>query len=469
MKIRNPRNGEFDYDLKVNSVAEIQGMADSLRRHQADWAALGIAKRVEIIKQFANALQLGRKEIFEALSVDTGRRRICEIEIDGTVGMIYGRCASAPSLMGRDEERPSYSNPDVNIRQQHVAYPIVGVISPWNFPLLLGLIDAIPALLAGSAVMLKASEVTPRFLDPLEENIANIPVLKHVVKIVRGGIEAGKAVIDHVDAICFTGSTSTGLKIAQHAARRFIPAFLEMGGKDPAIVLADANLEVASDAIIRSAIGASGQACQSLERIYIHASIFESFVELLVSKCSEIQLNDDYNVGGTLGPMILDKQAMKIKDQIADAVEKGAEIKCGGQLRMIHGGLWVEPTVLTAVNHTMSIMTEETFGPVIPCMSFEHIEDAIILANDSQYGLSASVFSTNIRAAHQVACEINAGGISINDGSLTNQVFDASKNSFNLSGINGSRMGSEGFTRFFRKKAIMIQTVHPKDIHSQDE
>ena len=167
--------------------------------------------------------------------------------------------------------------------------------------------------------------------------------------------------------------------------------------------------------------------------------------------------------------MIMAAQADKIDAQLKKAVNQGAQIHCGGEVDNINGGLWIAPTVVTNVNHEMELMTEETFGPIIPCMKFSTVEEAIELANDSSYGLSASVFSRDIEKAVSVAEQIEAGGISINDGSLTNQVFDATKNSFKLSGINGSRMGAEGFTRFFRKKALLIQTAQPASIHTQDE
>ena len=469
MQVRNPRNGKLDYSFQPNTADEVSHFVEELRSAHSDWKNRTIEERVGVLMQFASALEAKSEDVFDQLSIDTGRRKISKIEIQGSIGVVKGRCFSSPSLMKDESSRQSVTNPNVQIRQQLVPYPVVGVISPWNFPLLLSLIDTVPALLAGCTVILKPSEVTPRFIDVLEDIVNGIPDLRNVLKVVRGGAETGKALVDSVDAVCFTGSTSTGLKISQRAAERFIPAFLEMGGKDPAVVLEDADLEVASDAIMRSAAGASGQACQSLERVYIQKSIFSELVEILVAKSNACSFNDDYSKGGTLGPLIFENQASKIAAQLKDAVTKGAQIRSGGKVENIEGGLWIAPTVVTNVNHDMMLMTEETFGPVIPCMSFETEEEAIALSNDSQYGLSASVFSKDIEKAISVANRLEAGGISINDGSLTNQVFDATKNSFKLSGINGSRMGAEGFTRFFRKKALLVQSVHPSSIHSQDE
>lgn len=469
MQVRNPRNGEYDYVLEVDSTEDIQRKATSLREQQSDWQSSGIEYRANVLMQLATLLEKSQTEIIEQLSIDTGRQKISNIELMGTVGMIKGRCYSSPKLMAEGPVRQSASNPTVNIKQQLVPYELVGVISPWNFPLLLALIDTVPALLAGCTVLLKPSEVTPRFIDPLEKMIRSIPKLDTVIKFVRGGAEAGKVIVDNVDAICFTGSVTTGKKIASRAAENFIPAFLELGGKDPAIVLEDADLEKTADAVLRSAAGATGQACQALERIYVHDNILSEFIRILSQKIDTVSFNDDNTSGGTMGPIIFEKQAEKIKSQLKEAIDQGASILTGGEIHEIHGGLWMKPTIVTQVDHGMTVMSEETFGPVIPIMSFSTEEEAIALANDSQFGLSASVFSIDSERAIRVAEQLHAGGISINDASLTNQVFDATKNSFKMSGMNGSRMGIDGFTRFFRKKALLIQTAAPQQIFSQEE
>jgi len=469
MQVRNPRNGQYDYKLSIDSPNQVAQKAHDLRSAQALWDSKGIDHRVNILLEFASKLEERRDDIIDHLSIDTGRKKISQIEFEGAIGLIKGRCFGSPKLMEEVPIRDSYSNPTVQIKQQRVPYQLVGVISPWNFPLLLALIDTVPALLAGCAVLLKPSEVTPRFIDPLEEIVNDISELSGVLKFVRGGADSGSALVDNVDVICFTGSVATGQIIAINAAKNFIPAFLELGGKDPAIVMADADLDVATDAVLRSAAGATGQACQSLERIYVDEKIYNVFVELLCNKVGKTTYNSNYEDGGTMGPLIFDKQTEKIEAQLREATSKGAQIKTGGTVDKINGGSWMMPTVVIDVTHDMSLMTEETFGPVIPVMSYSDINEAIALANDSVYGLSGSVFSKDIDQAVMVASQIEAGGMSINDGSLTNQVFDATKNSFKLSGLNGSRMGNDGFTRFFRTKALLIQTAHPKSIHSQDE
>lgn len=468
MEIRNPRTGEYDYDLQTDTPDSIVAKEQALRIAQADWNAKGIEYRVEIIKKWIASFQQFQEEITEQLSIDTARKRISAVEVNGTLGLLQGWCFKAPNLMNLPEERPSMTASSVTIAQQWIPYKVVGVISPWNFPLLLALIDTVPALLAGCTVLLKPSEVTPRFMDGLEKSIKAIPELDAVLQLCRGGAEVGKAVVNTADVICFTGSVETGQKIAAACAQRFIPAFLELGGKDPAIVMADADLEVATDAVLRSAVGATGQACQSLERVYVDEVIYDDFVKRITEKAKAVTLTVDPDTG-QMGPLIFDKQADKIQGQIDEAVEKGASVLAGGKVERIKGGLWCRPTVIVNVDHTMDVMTQETFGPVIPIMKFKTLEEALELANDSQFGLSASVFSKDETNALQVASNIEAGGISINDGSLTNKVYDAEKNSFKMSGIGGSRMGDAGFSRFFRKKALLIQTEHPATMASFEE
>jgi len=467
LTVRNPRSGELDYQFSAPSVQEMAETAATLKVNQSEWFAKGVGYRISVLKQWQTVLMTEKEAIIDALAIDTGRLGLASIEFFALLASIHRWCGLAPELLKQTSVQAKTMD-DVEIFEDSLAYPLLGAISPWNFPLLLALIDTIPALLAGCGVLLKPSEVTPRFMDGLEKSIVAVPELAGVLKLVRGGAEAGKAVVNNVDAICFTGSVPTGKKIGAACAERFIPAFLELGGKDPAIVLEDADLSVATDAILRSCVGATGQACQSLERIYVDEKIYDAFVDEIVKKTTSVTLTTNPNEG-QMGPLIFEKQAEKIQEQIDDAIAKGAKILTGGKVEKINGGLWCSPTVLINVDHTMDVMVEETFGPLIPIMPFCTEEQAIALANDSVFGLSASVFSKDRKKAVEIASQIEAGAISINDGSLTNKVYDAEKNSFKESGINGSRMGDAGFLRFFRKKALLIQTAHPETMAGFEE
>jgi succinate-semialdehyde dehydrogenase / glutarate-semialdehyde dehydrogenase len=246
--------------------------------------------------------------------------------------------------------------------------------------------------------------------------------------------------------------------VAEAAAQRFIPAFLELGGKDPAIVLPSANLDLATSAILWGSVVNTGQSCLSIERIYVADSIFEPFVHQLVARAERLQLAYPSLESGEIGPIIAARQAAIIRDHLLDAIAKGAVVHCGGKVEDQDGGWWCRPTVLTQVNHAMKVMTEETFGPIMPVMSFSTLEAAIQLANDTLYGLSAAIFAGEVPEALSVARQINAGAISINDAGLTALIYEGEKNSFNYSGLGGSRMGAAALLRFMRKKALLVKT-----------
>ncbi len=465
MAVRNPRTGKADYEIRPATGEQLAAVAADLRRAQPAWRNVGLDARIAVLERFKTALGEHAEAIVSALSADTGRHAIARQELEGLGRSIDRWCAEAPRIV-REDERPSVTLPQVAIRQRHEPYPLVGAISPWNFPLLLSFIDATPALLAGCAVIIKPSEVTPRFAAPVAEAVARIPELHAVLRFAVGDGPTGAALIEHVDAVAFTGSVATGRKVAAAAAAAFIPAFLELGGKDPAIVLEDSDLERAATAILRASVAATGQACQSLERVYVHRSQHDEFVTLLSKKAANTKLSHPDPHRGIIGPLIFARQADIIGSHLQDAVDKGARIETGGEIKKLDGGLWIEPTVLSNVDHGMRVMREETFGPIMPVMAFDTEDDAVRLANDSDYGLSAAVFGPTEADALRVAERIDAGGISVNDAGLTTMIFEAQKSAFHQSGMGPSRMGASGMLRFFRQKALFLNRgdVMPIDV-----
>ena len=468
MDVRNPRTGQNDYSIHPLSADEVAGVAADLRAAQPAWARLSVERRCEIISDWTEALLAHPAAVLEALSTDTGRALISHIEIQSLRGTVGGWCATAPAILATAEETPSVTE-GVGLRSQLVPYEVVGVISPWNFPFLLSMLDSIPALIAGCSVMVKPSEVTPRFIRPLIDSLSAFPELAAVFKWLEGDGATGAAMIRYTDAIAFTGSVATGRLVAAGCAENFIPAFLELGGKDPAVVLPDADLDEATRIVLRSSVQATGQACQSLERVYVQRDRYEEFVDRLVAKAEKVELNYPDMHAGQIGPLIFAKQADIIAAHLEDAVAKGARVRCGGEIEMHGGGVWIRPTVLTGVDHTMQIMTEETFGPLIPVMPYDTIDEAVELANDTQYGLSASVIGTDIEACAAVARRIRAGAVSINDGAMTTEVHDAAHDSFGLSGMGAARMGETGLTRFMRRKALMLRHTDALGIESLEE
>lgn len=462
LKARDPRTGKLDYSFKMASREDIERASNRLRAAGQDWQKLGLDGRMAKLGNLSDALSRHRDAIAERLSVDTGRRQISGREIDGVIGSIFGWLAQAPQLLpeGWTDGR---SNPAIRHAPQFVPYTLLGVISPWNFPVTLSMIDTIPALLAGCTVMIKPSEVTPRFVEPFIAAIEEAG-LRDVLTFVQGDGSAGSALIDHVDAVCFTGSVATGRKVAAAAAGNMIPAFLELGGKDPLLVLESADIDKASDAALRGSVLSTGQACQSIERIYVARTVHDVFLEQLTEKAKTVELNWPHIDRGHIGPIIFEKQADILQQHIDDAVSKGARVLTGGKVENHGGGKWLLPTVLADVTHDMAVMRDETFGPILPVMAFDTVNDAIALANDTEFGLSAAVFAGTLDEAETVGRQIEAGGVSLNDAALTGIFYEAEKHSFKLSGMGGSRMGPAGFQRFLRRKALIANTAAPAPI-----
>ena len=460
LSARDPRTGEQDYRFSPPGEAELNGMAAAARAAQPAWSALGFEGRGAILRDFAAALDASRPALGAALERDTGRRRIAYLEIDSVIGSIARWTQVAPGLL-EEGWTAGQRQPHLRHAPQWSPYPLVGVISPWNFPLLLSMIDAIPALLAGCAVIIKPSEVTPRFAAPLADAIAAIAPLQAVFHLAPGDGPVGQALIDRVDCVCFTGSVPTGRKVAMQAASRLIPAFLELGGKDPLIVLEGADLDAAVDAALRGSVLSTGQACQSIERIYVHGSLHDAFLERLRERAAAVRLNWPDIEQGDIGPIIFERQAEILAEQIADARNKGARVLTGGEIERHGGGLWLRPTVLGDVRHDMKVMTEETFGPLLPVMAFDTPGEAVALANFGDYGLSAAVFGPDVEAAEAIGRQLEAGAVSLNDAALTALFHEAPKQSFKASGLGPSRMGPEGLARFFRRKALIANTGRP--------
>jgi succinate-semialdehyde dehydrogenase / glutarate-semialdehyde dehydrogenase len=458
--VLNPRTGAIDYQFCAPSLDALKALTASLRVNQAAWVRADFALRIQALAQFAELIA-NDEALLRALIIDTGRIAIAKLEIAAVVSAIKRWSVDAPALMASANVQGQATIPGIRFESFGVPFALVGVISPWNFPLLLSLIDTIPALLAGCAVLVKPSEVTPRFIERLNQLIDQCDNLRGVLKYVAGQGAVGAALIEMVDAVCFTGSVATGKKVLMASAARMIPAFLELGGKDPLIILPGSDLARASDVALRSSVQASGQACQSIERVYVHENQFDEFVRLLVEKAERLSLNYPDIANGDLGPLIFSGQAQRIQMQLGDALDKGAQIMCGGEIGRHGGGYWLRPTVLTQVHHGMSIMQEETFGPVIPVMAYSTLSQALALANDSEFGLSAAVLGPDLDEAMAFGSQLDVGAISIGDAALTSAVFEAEKQAFKSSGLGASRMGATGLTRFLRRKSLLIQAGAP--------
>jgi len=458
--VLDPRSGAVDFELTVADAVAVQAAARRLRQGQGAWNALGVDGRVAALARWAQELAGPfRAPITEADSRDTGGGEVSRIAVDMMLGILRGNCASAKAqLEAITRSGTSRANPDVAWRNVLKPYPLVGVISPWNAPTMLSMLRAIPPLFAGCAVLVKPSEVAPRFASAVRASVESIPELAAVFDFVLGDGETGQALIAEADFISFTGSVPNGRRVAEACARRLIPCELELGGKDPLVVLASAPLEDAVAAALRGAVTSTGQVCFSIERIYVHESIHDAFVSGLAERARGIRINHPDPLQGQLSPFIGPHQAGIVDAHLDDALAKGARLACGGKSFTRDGGRYMLPTILTDVTHDMRIMQEETFGPVMPVMRFRTADEAVALANDTIFGLSAAVMAGTEEEAAAVAERIDAGNVSVQDAFLTFHAGEAQADKFGSSGVPGNR---PGLARYVRRQALLVNHGKP--------
>jgi acyl-CoA reductase-like NAD-dependent aldehyde dehydrogenase len=342
---------------------------------------------------------------------------------------------------------------------------VVGVIGPWNYPLTNSFGDCIPAIAAGNAVILKPSEVTPLTALLMAECTRECGLPEGIYQVAPGFGETGAALIDAVDFVMFTGSTATGKKVMERAAKTLTPVALELGGKDPMLVLADADLERAANAAVHYSMQNAGQTCISTERVYVEAPVYDEFVSLVTRKIGELRQGAPRGRGSVdLGAVIHPPQSDIVESHVRDAVDKGARVVAGGH-RRDGGGHFYEPTVLLDVDHTMDAMREETFGPTMPIMKVADAEEGVRLSNDSPYGLAASVWTKDVAKGERLARQIEAGAVTVNDAQINYVALELPMGGWKSSGI-GSRHGADGIRKYTRKQALVVTRFAPKrDLH----
>jgi succinate-semialdehyde dehydrogenase/glutarate-semialdehyde dehydrogenase len=335
---------------------------------------------------------------------------------------------------------------------------VVGIIAPWNYPLSLAVTDAIPALMAGNAVLLKPDEKTPFTALLAVDLLCQAGLPPALFQVVTGhGPELGPPLIDTVDYLSFTGSTATGRIVAAQAAARLIGCSLELGGKNPMIVLADADLDAAVEGAVRGAFASAGQLCISIERLYVEAPLYERFLECFVARTRALRLSPALDFSADLGSLASREQLGRVEAHIQDAVSKGAVILTGGRRRTDLGPLFFEPTILTGVVPGMLAFEEETFGPVVALAPFDSLDDVVARANATRYGLNASIWSTDPRRARALATRLQAGSVNINDAYAAAWAsVDAPMGGFKESGL-GRRHGAEGISRFTEAQTVALQ------------
>jgi succinate-semialdehyde dehydrogenase/glutarate-semialdehyde dehydrogenase len=347
-------------------------------------------------------------------------------------------------------------------RTSYIVYKplgVVGIISPWNFPWATPLDEVVMALMAGNAVVVKPSELTPLTALKIADVFKQAQLPDGLLEIVTGDGSTGAALVEAgVNKIMFTGSVNTGKRVAEAAAKHLTPVVLELGGKDPMIVFEDANLENAARAAIWGAFCNSGQACASIERCYVHASVADKFVELVVKETKRLRQDKPSTGDIDIGAMTNQEQLEIVEDHVRDAIQRGAEVRAGGHRLNEPAGWFHEPTVVTGVDHSMKLMRDETFGPVLPIMTFRTDEEAVRLANDSIYGLTASVFTGDLDRGKRIAEQIDAGTVMINEVVYTHAVAQTPWGGVKQSGY-GRTHGSLGLLELVSAQHIHVNAM----------
>ncbi|MCU1644273.1 MAG: aldA [Nocardia sp.] len=453
-EVRNPATGELAGTVPIDSAETVAEQVAQLRLHQPEWEAIGPDGRKEWLLKLQDWLVDNTDKLADVLQSETGKARIDAL-IDPAFSIDLTGYYARRAAKFLADEHPSPHSPLARVKsltRVFRPYQVVGVITPWNFPLAMPVIDVIPALAAGAAVILKPSEVTP--LSALElargwREIGAPPVLT----VVTGAGETGAAVVGSVDYVQFTGSTPTGRKIAAACTERMIPYSLELGGKDPAIVLADADLDRAAHGIAFGGLFNAGQVCISVERVYVEAPVYDEFLKKLTAAVKEVRQGvDGREPKYDMGALANEAQANIVQRHVEDAVKQGARLLTGGKRTGV--GTLFEPTVLADVDHSMTCMTEETFGPTIPVMKVADEAEAIRLANDSIFGLSASVWSGDKDRAERIARQLNAGAVNINDVFSNMFSFALPMGGWGLSGVGARWGGANGVRKYCRQQAI---------------
>jgi acyl-CoA reductase-like NAD-dependent aldehyde dehydrogenase len=406
-----------------------------------------------VLARYAVWLGDHRAEIESLLIKETGKSATDAAQEVPMLLMILSYYVRTMEKALAPENRPA-ALPFLSIKKITVHYrprALVGIIAPWNYPVANALMDAIGALAAGCSVLLKPSERTPLTAEVLMRGWIDSGA-PEVLALAQGAREVSEAVIDSSDFIQFTGSSATGAKVMERAARRLTPVSLELGGKDPMLVLDDADVELAAHAAVWGAFFNAGQTCVSVERVYVMEQVYEQFVDAVVRDVKALKMGA--GEGNAFGALIDEGQVAVTEKHVADALAKGAKVLTGGK-RPSGPGSFYEPTVLVDVDHSMACMTDETFGPTLPIMKVSSVAEAVRLANDSQYGLSAAVFSRNLERANDVALQLDCGGVNVNDVISNLMCTTAPMGGWKTSGIGARFGGPEGLRKYCRIETVV--------------
>ena len=457
-----PYTGETVGHVPACTPAQVRSAADRARETQHEWAARPVSERVEILEQFASLVRARQDDFLDLIQLESGKTRYDAMEEILDVVMTASHYGDrAASYLAPERHRGTVPLL-TQVREYHDPRGVVGFITPWNYPLTLAVSDAIPALLAGNAVVIEPAEETPHTALLAAQLLHGAGVPDECFQVVTGrGETVGPPLIESVDYVSFTGSTEVGREVGAQAGENLVPVSLELGGKGPMIVRADANIDRAVAGAVRGGFASAGQLCIATERVYVDESQFGAFCDRLEARVSDLELGTAFDFSPDLGSMVNEPQLEKVERHVEEAIEAGATLLTGGKRRPDVGPLFYEPTVLTDVPPDAAVATEETFGPVLTVAPVADDDEAVEQANDTQYGLHGSVWTGDPEAGRRLARRVECGTVSVNDAYVTMwSSTDAPMGGKKESGI-GRRHGVEGFEKYTESQSVIVQRGYP--------
>jgi acyl-CoA reductase-like NAD-dependent aldehyde dehydrogenase len=455
----NPATSEVLHQFQCATTDEVQAAVTHARAAQPAWAELGIRKRIAVLREFQQNLHARKEQIAEAITREAGKPIAEALTTEVLVVLDAARFLIDHAYRFLRDEPIPHGNLATKLKSGTLVrepYGVIGIISPWNYPFSIPATETLAALVAGNAVVLKPSELTSLVAIELQSLLHAAGVPKDIFQVVLGDGATGTALVHSpIDKLVFTGSVATGKRIAAIAAERLLPVVLELGGKDPMLVLDDADLDVASSAAVWGAFVNAGQACLSVERCYVHQSLYEKFIQACVDKTKKLIVNHGEDHNSDVGPLINERQLQLVEEHVEEARAHGARVLIGGSRYPELGKNFYRPTVLADVTHAMRIMREETFGPVLPVAAFDTDDEAIQLANDSEFGLAASVWTRDRARGERIARRLDTGTVMINDVISCFGISEAPHGGIKASGI-GRAHGRFGIEEMVRLKYVDV-------------